>query len=52
MMIQNTSQLNDFAKKAGVKSREQLLPELIKSKELITPQLAKLIAPEQFSPHL
>ena len=44
MMINTTTQLNDFAKKAGVKTREQLLPELIKSKELVSANIAQLVS--------
>ena len=45
MMISTTKQLNEFAQKAGVKSHSQLLPELIKRQELVSSNIARLVAP-------
>lgn len=42
-MINSVKQLNDWAVKAGVKHQNQLLPRLIEKREIITPQIAKLI---------
>lgn len=42
-MIDNIKQLHKFIKSAGVDSPNSLIPKLAEKKELISPQMAKLI---------
>lgn len=43
MMINSTLQLNEFMEKNRVKNTAAIIPMLVEKKELITPQVAKLI---------
>ena len=43
MMINSPTQLNDFARREGVRTKAQLLPKLIERQELINYEMAKLI---------
>ena len=43
-MINSIQDLNKFAEKVGVKSHSQLLPKLIEHKELVSSNIARLVA--------
>jgi len=53
MMINNISQLNEFVEKNRVKNTGSIIPALIKSKELVSAKVAKLLeSPQSVSKRL